>query len=211
MVRFLLGIESYDEATLGAIRKDASPREDQEAIRLLRQHGIISMATYVVGFEEETDRDYWRSLRQLLHYDPDQIQLLYVTPHRWTSYFPTVGHREVVQRDTRLWDYKHQVLATRRVPPWRVLLWVKGIEVAMQLRPRALARTYLSRDAEFRHGMRWYVQMGRRVWIREVLEFIFRAPPRKTGLSLAEFWGRPRQVEAVMHGRPALREARFTR
>ena len=34
----------------------------------------------------------------------------------------------MIQTDTRLWDYKHQVLATRHVPPWRVLLWVKFIE-----------------------------------------------------------------------------------
>lgn len=211
VVRFLLGIESYDAATLGAIRKDASPREDQEAIRLLRRHGIISMATYVVGFEEESDRDYWRSLRHLLHYDPDQIQLLYATPHRWTGYFASAAHREVVQTDTRLWDYKHQVLATRRVPPWRVLLWVKSIEVAMQLRPRALARTFLSRDPEFRHGMRWYVQMGRRVWFREVLEFLLGKAPRATGISLAQFWGRSRQVEAAAVRKLELRSARLSR
>lgn len=211
VVRFLLGIESYDEATLGAIRKDASPREDREAIRLLRRHGIISMATYVVGFEEETDRDYWRSLRHLLAYDPDQIQLLYSTPHRWTGFFAKVAHREVVQPDLRLWDYKHQVLATKRVPPWRVLLWVKGIEVAMQLRPRALVRTFLSRDPEFRHGMRWYVQMGRRVWFREVLEFFLGKVPRSTGLSLAQFWGKARQVEAAVLKKLELRGARLNR
>jgi anaerobic magnesium-protoporphyrin IX monomethyl ester cyclase len=189
VVRFLLGIESYDEATLQAIRKDASPREDQEAIRLLRQHGIVSMATYVVGFEEESDRHYWHSLKQLLRYDPDQIQLLYATPLRWTSYFSSVAHREVVQPDTRLWDYKHQVLASPGMPPWRMLLWVKGIEVAMQLRPQALLRTFLSRDPEFRHAMQWYVQMGRRVWFREVGEFIFGPRPRSTGVRLADFRG----------------------
>jgi anaerobic magnesium-protoporphyrin IX monomethyl ester cyclase len=42
----------------------------------MRQHGILSMATWVVGFEEETDRDHWRGLRQLLSYDPHQVQLL---------------------------------------------------------------------------------------------------------------------------------------
>jgi len=187
VVRFLLGIESYDESTLRAIRKNASLREDQEAIRLLRQHGIVSMATYVVGFAEESDRHYWHSLKQLLRYDPDQIQLLYATPLRWTSYFATVAHREVVQPDTRLWDYKHQVLASPAMPPWRMLLWVKGIEVAMQLRPRALLRTFFSRDPEFRHAMQWYVRMGRRVWLREVGEFVLGRRPRATGLSLGEF------------------------
>ena len=87
------------------------------------------MATYVVGFEEETDIDYWRSLRYLLRYDPDQIQMLYVTPHRWTPYYPTVSQRQVIQTDTRKWDYKHQVLATKKIPPWRIFLWVKSMEV----------------------------------------------------------------------------------
>lgn len=187
VVRFLLGIESYDEQTLGAIRKDATPRDDREAIRLLRQHGIISMATYVVGFEEESDRDYWRSLRQLLRYDPDQIQLLYVTPHHWTSFFKAVAHREMVQPDRRLWDYKHQVLASQRIPPWRILFWVKGIEIALQLRPKALARTFLSLDAEFRHGMLWYARIGRRVWFRELFEFFSNKGPRPTGISVRQF------------------------
>ena len=84
VIRFLLGIESYNEATLKRIKKGGSISDDQHAIQLMRKHGIVSMATYVVGFEEETDLDYWRSLRHLLRYDPDQIQMLYVTPHRWT-------------------------------------------------------------------------------------------------------------------------------
>jgi radical SAM superfamily enzyme YgiQ (UPF0313 family) len=95
----------------------------------MRQHGILSMATWVVGFEEETDRDHWRGLRQLLSYDPDQIQMLYVTPHRWTPFFRLAAGRRVIQTDRRRWDYKHQVLATRYVPPWRVLLWFKFTEM----------------------------------------------------------------------------------
>jgi len=88
-----MGMENYDEAMLLKIRKGGTTMKDREAIRLLRQHDILSMATWVVGFEEETDRDYWRGLKQLLSKDPDQIQVMYVTPHRWTPFFawpPTV-------------------------------------------------------------------------------------------------------------------------
>jgi anaerobic magnesium-protoporphyrin IX monomethyl ester cyclase len=190
VVRFLLGIESYNEATLTAIRKGGSTSEDQEAIRLMRQHGIISMATYVVGFEEETDADYWRSLKHLLRYDPDQIQMLYVTPHRWTPYFATVLERKVIETDTRKWDYKHQVLATTRVPPWRVLLWVKSIEVIMQARPRALMRILFGKDRHVRRGMRWYTRMGKRVWLREVAEFfLFSKRLKNSVLSVRQFCG----------------------
>ena len=113
----------------------------------MRQHGILSMATWVVGFEEETDRDHWRGLRQLLSYDPDQIQMLYVTPHRWTPYFRLAADRRVIQTDRRRWDYKHQVLATRHMAPWRVLLWFKFTEMVLQCRPKAILRVLFHRDA----------------------------------------------------------------
>lgn len=86
VARFLLGLESTNDATLAAIRKGSTQAVDREAIRLLRQHGIISMAAWVAGFAQETDADYWRTLRQLIAYDPDQIQALYATPHRWTPF-----------------------------------------------------------------------------------------------------------------------------
>ena len=189
VIRFLLGIESYSETTLARIGKGASVHEDQQAIQLLRQHGILSMATYVVGFEEERDADLWRSLRHLLRYDPDQIQLLYVTPHRWTPFYKTVEHRRVIQLDTRRWDYKHQVLATRHMPPWRLFLWFKSIELILQLRPKALRRLLLHPDPVIRQSMRWYSEMGRRTWFKEVFEFVFKTVRLRQGPALGAFLG----------------------
>ncbi|ASF46495.1 magnesium-protoporphyrin IX monomethyl ester anaerobic oxidative cyclase [Methylovulum psychrotolerans] len=202
VIRFLLGIEGYDAETLQTIKKGTTITEDKEAIRLLRQHGIISMATYVIGFEEETDRNYWRSLQFLLAYDPDQIQLVYVTPHRWTPYFPTVASRKVIQTDTRKWDYKHQVLATTQVPAWRVFLWAKTIELVMQARPKAILRLIFGYDAEFRHAMRWYTRMGRRVWLHEIKAFLCRIKPLADGPTLEEFWGTSlhKQEQALAKG-----------
>jgi anaerobic magnesium-protoporphyrin IX monomethyl ester cyclase len=196
VARFLLGIESYDEETLRKIRKGATAAQDREAIRLLRRHDILSMATYVVGFEEETDKDYWRSLRQLLSYDPDQIQLLYVTPHRWTPYFGTAADRRVIQPDLSKWDYKHQVLATRYMAPWRVLLWVKLMEVVLQLRPRSLRRVFAHRDLPIRAAMKWYSRIGRKVWTCEIRNYFFRDHCRRTGPTLAEFWGPAPEAES---------------
>jgi anaerobic magnesium-protoporphyrin IX monomethyl ester cyclase len=187
-------MESTDERTLQLIRKGAATATDREAVRLMRQHGILSMATWVVGFEEETDRDHWRGLRQLLSYDPDQVQLLYVTPHRWTPYFRLAAGRRVIQTDRRRWDYKHQVLATHHMSPWRVLLWFKFTEMVLQCRPRAIWRIYFQRDARLRHAMRWYTQMGRRVWPYEILNFL-RDRLVKRRPTVAEFWGAPQDGE----------------
>lgn len=200
VARFLLGIESYDEETLRKIRKGSTIAKDREAIRLLRQHDILSMATYVVGFEEEKDRNYWQSLKQLLSYDPDQIQMLYVTPHRWTPYFQTAAERRVILTDQQRWDYKHQVLSTRHMPPWRVLAWVKFIEAVVQLRPQSLWRLFAHPDLSIRAAIRWYYRIGRRVWPYELWNFLFRDRRQRDGPTLAEFWRRSLEDEEIKTG-----------
>ena len=185
--RFLLGLESTDDATLQAIHKGSTRAIDREAIRLLRQHGIISMAAWVAGFVQERDRDYWRTLRQLLAYDPDQIQALYATPHEWTPFAQQEAGHRVVQTDLSRWDYKHQVLESVHVPAWRVLAWVKLIEAACQLRPKSLLRLLAHPDARFRAGMRWYSNIGRRVWPYEIAQWLFADRRTRHGPTLAEF------------------------
>jgi len=203
VARWLLGIENTDEHTLRLIRKDASPATDRLAIQLLRRHRILSLATWVIGFEEETDRDYWRGLRRLISYDPDQIQVVFAAPHRWTPFYRLESSRRVIQTDARLWDYKHQVLATRHMAPWRVMLWMKFIEAVAQLRPCALWRWLTYPDREVRAAHRWYYRIGRKVWAYEVWNFLFRDRRPKDGPTLAEFWGPPQDAEEeAMAARP---------
>lgn len=186
-LRFLLGLEGTDEATLQTVRKGGTRAKDQQAITLLRQHGMIGLCTFAVGFEEETDADYARLLRHLLANDPDQVMSVYATPHRWTPFHRQSAHRRVIQTDLSLWDYKHQVLETPGVPAWRVFLWVKLIEFCLQMRPRALWRAVLQRDPELRHAQRWYTRMGRGVWLREWAELL--RFPARPGPTVAAFWG----------------------
>lgn len=187
--RFLMGMEHTDEQTLELIRKGSTTAIDREAIVLLRKHNILSMATYVVGFEEERDQDYWRAFKQLLSYDPDQIQLLYVTPHRWTPFYRFAEERTVIQLDRRHWDYKHQVLETKYVPPWRVLLWVKSMEVLLQTRPKALWRMLAHPDKEIRRAQQWYSSVGKRVWLFELAHYFFTETRVKGGPTMRELWG----------------------
>lgn len=186
--RFLLGVESYDAVVLEKIKKAGSTTKDMEAIQLLRKHGILSMATYVVGFGDENWGDFYRSLRQLLRYDPDQIQLLYVTPHRWTPYFDEIADRKIMMADQRKWDYKHQVIEISRMRPWQVILCVKTIEVLLQMRPKAIYRWLFNSDRRLRKAMFWYNNIGRRVWIHELYSFFFREKRLKSSVAIREFW-----------------------
>jgi anaerobic magnesium-protoporphyrin IX monomethyl ester cyclase len=193
--RFLMGMETTDEATLALIKKGATTTTDREAIALLRQHGILSMVTWVAGFDDQTDKDFVAGLQQLLSYDADQIQALYVTPHRWTPFFTIAKDREVVQLDTTKWDYKHQVLSMKHMAPWRVFLWVKAIEFMVQARPKAVWRMLFHPEAKIRHAIRWYYRMGRRVWFHEIFGFLVKDKAGNTGKSLVDFAGRPQEHE----------------
>jgi hypothetical protein len=109
--------------------------------------------------------------------------------HEWQK------ERRVIQSDLRLWDYRHQVLATRLVPPWRLLLWLKATELAVQLRPRSPRRLAALPDPNGRAVMRWYYGVGKRVWPHEVWNFLFCEKRRRDGPTLREFWGPPLDAE----------------
>ena len=213
--RFLLGIENYNEAILKSIKKAGTMSNDVEAIRLLRKHNILSMATYVVGFGEERTRDFYNSLKQLLAYDPDQIQLVYATPHRWTPYFEEVKDKEIILTDQRKWDYKHQVVSLKYLKPWVVILYVKLIEVIMQTRPKALTRLFFHKEKRLRSAMYWYSSIGKRVWLWELYQFFFVTKLSKDKIKLRDFWKDRRlfiktennNTKNIHHGQQIKREA----
>lgn len=186
--RLLLGIENYDEGVLERIKKAGSKAKDKRAIELLRKHNILSMATYVVGFGEETLKDFYNSLKQLLAYDPDQVQLLYVTPHKWTPYFKEIENKRIIQTDQRYWDYKHQILEISKLKPWVVILLVKLIEVIMQARLKAIKRWLFHQDKRLRKAMFWYNNIGKRVWFFELFQFFIVNKRANKPILIKSFW-----------------------
>ena len=186
--RFLLGIEHYDESVLKAINKTSSISKDREAIQLLRQHNIISLATYSIGFSDETLGDFYRHVKLLLSYDPDQIQTIFATPHRWTPYYDMKKDCGVILTDLRKWDYKHQVVANKNMPPWMVILCVKFLEMILQTRPKTLWRILFHKEKRVRKAMRWYTRIGRNVWFWELFQFFFVTKLTKEEITLEEFW-----------------------
>ncbi|MGV1752182.1 B12-binding domain-containing radical SAM protein [Agrobacterium sp. CG674] len=190
MICVLMGIETTDPTTLAAIRKGSTTREDQQAVTLLRQHGILSMLGHIVGFEEERFADYLRALRQISLYDPDLLNAMYLTPHSWSDWTAENGERRVIETDRSKWDYRHQLLSSRHLSPGMIFAMVKMLEVAVHCRPRALWRILFHPDRELRKHMRWSFRFSFRVWRAEIAEFIRQPPPKKGPMTLAEWFGK---------------------
>ncbi len=190
MICVLMGIETTDPATLRAIRKGSTTMEDQRAVALLREHGILSMLGHIVGFEEERFADYARAIRQVSLYDPDLLNAMYVTPHRWSDWTADNERRVVIQRDLAKWDYRNQLLASRHLSASAIFCLVKLMELAVHARPRALARALAHPDRELRAHLRWCFRFSFRVWRAEVAEF-WRSPPDEAStLTLGQWFGR---------------------
>ncbi len=204
--RFLMGMESTDQETLTKIKKGGEKSKDKEAIQILRSHNILSMATWVVGFHDETHKSLWQGLRQLIVYDPDQIQMLYVTPHRWTPYYSLAQAERIIQRDKTKWDYKHQVLEAKNMSPMVLFMWAKVIELCLQVRPKALVRYLYHPDKKIHHAIKWYYKMGRRVWFHEILSFIMRDKREAPTQTLKQFWGETLEHEEEALGRSIQQE-----
>jgi anaerobic magnesium-protoporphyrin IX monomethyl ester cyclase len=181
----LMGIESTDEEVLQKVNKGSTPRHDLLACRLLKENGIFSVLGHIVGLGEETWATFRRARARLAHYDGDWLNAMYVTPHSWTPFGREVQDRKVVEEDQRNWDYRHQVLAQRRLAPWQLFAAVKWLELCFHLSPRRLWSLLTMRDCFRRRQLLWvYLHIGL-VWLGEVAEFmqgIVSRRPRRPGV-----------------------------
>jgi anaerobic magnesium-protoporphyrin IX monomethyl ester cyclase len=175
----LLGIETTNPDTLGRIKKGSTEKQDAKAIHLLRKHGILSIAGYVFGLEEERWKTGFHAYRRLLEYDPDFINAMYATPFDWTAFWTESRGREVVEPDRTKWDFRHQVLATRHLQPWQLFFMVKTIELAFHLRPKHILRMFAHRERDIAKQLRWCTRHAGAVWLAEISAFLQRLKQTK--------------------------------
>ena len=171
----LMGIESTSDDVLRQIRKGSTSREDFQACRLLREHGIFSIIGHIVGFGTEDGPAFRTAMRQLRLYDGDYVNAMYVTPHAWTRFAEEVRGREIVEPDQSRWDYRHQVLAQESLRPWQLFLAVKWLELRFHLRVGRIRSLLRDRDRFRRRQRSWVYRHVAMVWLAEVFEFLFRA------------------------------------
>jgi len=169
----LMGVDSTDEEVLRAVDKRSTPRDDLLACRLIQEHGIYSILGHVVGFREESWGTLWRALRRLNRYGGDYLNAMYATPHDWTPFGrEATAAMGVIEPDLGRWDYRHPVLAQRRLAPATLGLAVKLMELLFHLHPRRLARTLLDRERFRRRQARWTLLHTGAVWAAEAWEMV---------------------------------------
>jgi anaerobic magnesium-protoporphyrin IX monomethyl ester cyclase len=174
LLYILLGIDTTDPETQKRVDKRSTTEIDAKACRLLKEHGIRSIAAHIVGLGDETRADFRRARRVLSDCDADLINVMYATPHSWTRFAEESASRGLIQTDQRRWDYRHQVLEQTHLSPFGLFAAVKWLELAHHLHPRRLRRLLFNLDPKLRRQFFWTQLRITMVWLGEIVEFLFR-------------------------------------
>jgi len=90
MIHVYVGLEATDQETLDRIDKRSSVEEGRESLQLIREHGMLSETSFVLGFPEETEESVRRTLEAAKYFDPDMAHFLAITPWPYADLYREV-------------------------------------------------------------------------------------------------------------------------
>jgi anaerobic magnesium-protoporphyrin IX monomethyl ester cyclase len=97
IVHVYVGLEATEQATLDRIHKNASVEEGRESLQLIREYGMLSETSFVLGFPEETHESVRRTLESARYFNPDMAHFLAITPWPYSDLYHEVKDRIVVK------------------------------------------------------------------------------------------------------------------
>ncbi|GFO66285.1 B12-binding domain-containing radical SAM protein [Geomonas paludis] len=80
VVHISLGIESADRQMLERLGKEQQTDAAAEALSVIHAHGIVSEASFIVGFPDETPESVRATLKTAQRYNPDNANFFALTP-----------------------------------------------------------------------------------------------------------------------------------
>jgi len=109
----LLGVESGSESTLDSFHKGIKPEDTAMAVKLLRQNGIFSQASCIIGERKET-RKSLDDLREFINYvDPDLAIFMILTPFPGTDlYVEALRQGWIEDQNWANYDMVHAIMPT---------------------------------------------------------------------------------------------------
>jgi len=75
-----IGIETSDQPALDAMKKEIDIEEMKQAIDILREQEIVSDASFMLGFPDETPASIKKTMHLVQQFDPDIANFLIYTP-----------------------------------------------------------------------------------------------------------------------------------
>ncbi len=129
IIHMYLGAESSSDTTLSSLNKGTSVDMNKQAIDLLRAHDIMTEASFMIGFPEDTPASIDRTISEAIRLNPDIAVFPIITPMPFTTL-----HKEMKDR-IRVHDYSKYNLMTPIIEPHAM---------SLEQVSRELARCYMT-------------------------------------------------------------------
>ena len=123
IIHVSIGVEAREQERLDAMRKGMDLEQAREALALLRDNGIVSEASFVLGFPEETAQSVLATLKFAQSINPDNANFLALTPWPYSELY-----REL-KDDIREHDYARYNLIDPVLEPRQMTML--QIEIAL--------------------------------------------------------------------------------
>lgn len=111
IIHVYIGVEATDQETLDLIKKDVSVQIGIEAIKLIRENGMLSETSFIYGFPHETKASIARTLKLSKIYNPDFAHYLALAP------WPYAEMYDELQPYVEVFDYRKYNLIDPVIKP----------------------------------------------------------------------------------------------
>ncbi|MFQ3640036.1 MAG: radical SAM protein, partial [Chloracidobacterium sp.] len=136
----IMGIESMDPETLKDYNKTATSDDNAQCIRLLKKHGIASMASIIIGHPKETRESLQATMKYMCDLNPEMLWINILTP-----YVGTTMRREFIQSGRLLpnlswedYDISHVTFKLDHLQAWEIEVTRKAMTAMYYTRPKYL-------------------------------------------------------------------------
>lgn len=116
IIHIYMGAESGDDAVLRSLNKGIDMRTTKQALELLNKAGIVSEASFMIGFPQETRASVRNTIDSAIYLNPDVAVFPIVTPWPYTAMYKDMKDR------IRVFDYAKYNLVTPVIEPFQMSL-----------------------------------------------------------------------------------------
>jgi len=129
IIHMYLGAESSSDEMLASLNKGTDVDMNKKAIDLLREHDIMTEASFMIGFPSETWESIEKTVAEAIRLNPDIAVFPVITPMPFTRL-----HEDTKDR-IRVFDWSKYNLITPIIEPY---------EMSLEDVYRALAKCYMT-------------------------------------------------------------------
>ncbi len=116
VMHLYVGAESSSDTTLNSLNKGTNVDQNKLAIDLLREVGIMTEASFMIGFPEETSETVDKTIAEAIRLNPDIAVFPLITPMPFTPLFKDMKER------IRVYDWSQYNLMTPIIEPYAMSL-----------------------------------------------------------------------------------------